>query len=182
MKKIAVKSIVCLMAGTITLSSCIGSFGLFNKVLDWNKGISSKLVNELVFIIISPAYAVCGVVDLFVLNSVEFWSGKNPISKVGHVENVWGKDGRMYAVKTLKKGYEITRPTGEKVYFTYNKKDNSWSIEENGKVTEIFRFNEDGSTVQACLPDGRKMNVTLDNEGLYALQTEINGGTFFATR
>ena len=102
------------MAATITFSSCIGSFGLFNKVLDWNKGISNKFVNEIVFLLISPAYAVCGVVDLLVLNTVEFWSGSNPIAKVGHVEKVWGQDGRQYAVKTLKDGYEVTKPTGEK--------------------------------------------------------------------
>ena len=113
------------MAATVAFSSCIGSFGLFNKVLDWNKGISNKFVNEVVFILISPAYAVCGVVDLLVLNTVEFWSGSNPVAKVGHVENVWGSDGRQYAVKTLKDGYEVTKPTGEKVLFTYDEKHRS---------------------------------------------------------
>ena len=39
-------------------------FGLTNKLLDWNKGLSNKFVNELVFILISPAYAVCGLADL----------------------------------------------------------------------------------------------------------------------
>ncbi|MBR6945515.1 MAG: DUF3332 family protein, partial [Prevotella sp.] len=36
------KSMVCLMAATIMFSSCIGSFGLFNKVLDWNQGATSS--------------------------------------------------------------------------------------------------------------------------------------------
>ena len=37
-------------------SSCIGSFGLFNRVLDWNKDVTdNKFLNELIFIIISPA-------------------------------------------------------------------------------------------------------------------------------
>ena len=119
------KTILCLVAGTMLATSCIGSFGLWNKLLSWNKNLSNKFVNELVFIVISPAYAVCGIADIFVLNTVEFWSGTNPISKVGHVENVWGQDGKLYAVKTIKDGYEITRPTGEKVFFTYNKKNNS---------------------------------------------------------
>ncbi|MGM9725853.1 MAG: DUF3332 domain-containing protein, partial [Prevotella sp.] len=118
------KVILTLVTGAVLTTSCIGSFGLFNKLLDWNKGLSNKFVNELVFLVISPVYGICGAVDVLVLNSVEFWTGSNPLAKVGHVENVWGQDGKLYAVKTLKEGYEITRPTGEKVLFVYNKKAN----------------------------------------------------------
>lgn len=169
------------MAAAMSMSSCIGSFGLFNNVLAWNKSLSNKFVNEVVFIVLTPAYAVCGVVDALVLNTVEFWSGKNPVAKVGHVENVWGKDGRMYAVKTLKNGYEITRPTGDKVLFVYDKKADSWSMEADGQQTELFRFNEDG-TVRASLPDGRKQDVSLDEAGIYSLRTAVGDGLYFAAR
>ena len=43
-----------------------------------------------------------------------------------------GQDGRMYAVKTLKNGYEITDPNGEKSYLVYNKKEKSWNYKDNG--------------------------------------------------
>lgn len=175
------KTILCLVAGTMLATSCIGSFGLWNKLLSWNKNLSNKFVNELVFIVISPAYAVCGIADIFVLNTVEFWSGTNPISKVGHVENVWGQDGKLYAVKTIKDGYEITRPTGEKVFFTYNKKNNSWSMEENGVLKELFRFNEDG-TLKTVLPNGETIDVAANEQGVYQLRMAMNEGTFFALR
>ena len=72
MRNFATKSIVALTLGAVTMSSCIGSFGLTNKVLDWNKGLSScKVLNEFVFLLISPAYAVCSIADLFVLNTIE---------------------------------------------------------------------------------------------------------------
>lgn len=173
------KTIVCFVAGALMLGSCIGSFSLTNKVLAWNRGLSDKFINEVVFIVISPVYGVTSIVDLFVLNSVEFWTGKNPVAKVGHVENVWGKDGKMYAVKTMKDGYEITKPTGEKVSFVYNKKENSWSMQQDGETREIFRFNADG-TVQANLQNGEQMNVSLNEEGMYRLRMAVNGGTFFA--
>ena len=175
------KTILCLVAGTMLATSCIGSFGLWNKLLSWNKNLSNKFVNELVFIVISPAYAVCGIADIFVLNTVEFWSGTNPISKVGHVENVWGQDGKLCAVKTIKDGYEITRPTGEKVFFTYNKKNNSWSMEENGVLKELFRFNEDG-TLKTVLPNGETIDVAANEQGVYQLRMAMNEGTFFALR
>lgn len=179
MRKIKSKAAVCIMAGTLMMSSCIGSFSLFNKLLAWNEGIGNKFVNELVFIVISPAYALCGTADLLVLNTVEFWSGQNPIARVGHVENVWGKDGRQYAVKTLKDGYEVTAPDGEKVYFVHNAENDSWSMKAEGRETELFRFNGDG-TVQACLPDGGAMAVTLDEAGMYDLRMAVNGGMYFA--
>lgn len=181
MKRILLKSTVAVLIGTMTLSSCIGSYSLFNKLLGWNQRLSNKFVNELVFLLISPVYGVCLLADTFILNTVEFWSGSNPIAKAGHVEHVWGQDGKMYAVKTLKNGYEITRPTGEKVLFVHNDKEDSWSIKENGKTTELFRYNGDG-TVQACLPNGQKMDVSLNESGMYQLRMAVGDGTYFATR
>ncbi|MBO5185893.1 MAG: DUF3332 domain-containing protein [Prevotella sp.] len=181
MRKITISVFACLMAGAVLTSSCIGSFPLFNKTLNWNKNLSNKFVNELVFIVASPVYALFGVADLLVLNSIEFWSGKSPLAKVGHVENVWGQDGRQYAVKTLKDGYEITKPTGEKVLFTHDSSTDSWMLEVNGSETEIFRFNDDG-TIRACLPDGRHIDVTPDEAGVYDLRMAVNDGMFFAAR
>lgn len=177
MKKNFLKTITCALACAFVMSSCIGSFGLFNKVLDWNKQVSNKFVNEVIFLVISPAYAVCGTIDLFVLNSVEFWSGSNPIASVGKTQNVWGKDGKLYAVKTLKNGYEITKPTGDKVLFSYDEKSQTWSMEENGVQQELFRFNEDG-TIEANLPSGETMNVSLNDAGMYQLRMAVNGGYF----
>lgn len=182
MKKNFLKTMTVVVATTMMMSSCIGSFGLFNKLLDWNKTVSnSKIVNELLFLVISPAYAVCGAIDYLVLNSVEFWSGSNPVANVGKVENVWGKDGKVYAVKTLKNGYEITRPTGDKVLFTFDVKTQTWSMEGNGVQKELLRFNEDG-TVRTFLPDGNTMDVSLNDAGVYAVRMAVNDGTFFACR
>ena len=165
MKKTFTKSVIAVTVGALTLSSCIGSFGLTNSVLSWNKrATDNKFVNELIFILISPAYAVCSVADLLVLNSIEFWTGEN---------------GRMYAVKTLKNGYEITDPDGEKSYFVFNKKNKSWSYSKDGDIRELFSFNEDGS-IQACLPSGAKMNVTADENGLFQLRMAMNDGFYYA--
>ena len=97
------------MCASLLTSSCVGSFSLFNKLASWNKNATnSKFLNEIIFIVISPAYAVCSVADVLVLNSIEFWSGSNPLaSNVGKTTTTKGQDGRFYAVKTLKDGYEI---------------------------------------------------------------------------
>ena len=180
MKKFMVNAVIAVSLGAMTLSSCIGSFGLTNKVLDWNKGATdNKFINELIFLVISPAYAVCSVADLFVLNTIEFWTGDKVVATVGTTKNVTGKDGSLYAIKTLKNGYEITDPEGEKSYFVFDKKNKSWSYSKDGDIRELFSFNEDGS-IQACLPSGEKMNVSADEYGLYQVRMAMNGGLYFA--
>lgn len=171
-----------LLAATLLTSSCVGSFSLFNKLAGWNKDATgNKFLNELIFILISPAYAVCGVADVLVLNTIEFWTGNKVLAHVGETKDVMGKDGRMYAVKTLKNGYEITAPDGEVSYLVYNKKQKSWNYKDKGALKELFRFNDDG-TIQATLPNGQKMNVSQDQAGLYQLRMAVNDGMFFASR
>lgn len=54
-----------LLAATLLTSSCVGSFALFNKLAGWNKqATGNKFLNELIFILISPAYAVCTFADV----------------------------------------------------------------------------------------------------------------------
>lgn len=169
------------LAATLLTTSCVGSFSLFNRVAKWNShATGSKFLNEIIFIIISPAYAVCAVADALVFNTVEFWSGSNPMAqKIGTTEEVLGKDGRYYAVRTLKDGYEVKNPDGEVIRFVYDKKNDSWSQVQNGKKTEIFRFNEDG-TIQANLQDGRTIKVKPDAAGVFETRMAVNGANFYA--
>ena len=88
MKKISITAMACIMALSMGMTSCIGSFGLFNKLLAWNNTISDKFINEVIFVLISPAYAICGTVDVLVLNSIEFWTGDNPVADAGKTKNI----------------------------------------------------------------------------------------------
>lgn len=48
------------LSGTILFSSCVGSFGLFNRISSWNQSVGNKFVNELVFLALNivPVYAL----------------------------------------------------------------------------------------------------------------------------
>lgn len=177
------KSLTLLMAGTMAASSCIGSFGLFNKVLDWNQqATGNKFLNWLIFILISPAYVLCGVADIFVINSIEFWSGTNPLAEnVGKTESIMGSDGKLYAVTTLEDGYEVKGPDGQIVNFTYDKEENTWSMVQDGKKTTLLKI-KDNDTAQIYLNDGGTMDVPLNEYGVYSARMAVNGGTYFAFR
>lgn len=169
------------LAATLLTTSCVGSFSLFNRVAKWNmRATSSKFLNEIIFILISPAYAVCAVTDLLVLNTVEFWSGSNPVAqKVGTTQDVLGKDGRYYAVTTLADGYEVKNDRGEVIRFVYDRQTDSWSQVQDGKKTEIFRFNSDG-TIQARLSDGNTIRVRPDAAGVFETRMAAGGACFYA--
>jgi hypothetical protein len=182
MKRISLKVAACLLAGSFLFSSCfVGQYGLWNKYINWqNHMTSNKFVNAIVgFILVPIVGGICQFVDIIVLNTVEFWSGSNPVaSNVGKTQQVMGKDGRYYAVTTLKNGYEIKAPNGEITYFIHNEENDSWSMEQNGVQKEIFRFNADGS-IQARI-NGETKSFTLNEEGVFDARMAANNGLFFA--
>jgi Domain of unknown function (DUF3332) len=76
-------AVLTLTAGALVgTSGCFGSFNLTRKVYAFNKTVSKdKFVQELVFLGLNvvPIYGIASFVDAVVANTVEFWTGKNPI-------------------------------------------------------------------------------------------------------
>jgi hypothetical protein len=163
-------------------SSCIGSFALFNKVKTWNQGVGNKFVNELVFVALNiiPVYGIAYMADVLVINSIEFWSGENPVASVGEVKKVKGENGD-YLVETLENGYSITKEGhNESMELLYNKEANTWSVVSDGVSSDLIKINEDG-TAQLYLPDGNSMPVTLDAQGVLAAR-EMTMSTFYVLK
>ena len=181
------KSLTLLLATTVAssilFSSCIGSFGLTNKLLTWNRSIDSKFVNELVFIAfwIVPVYEISALADVLVINSIEFWSGSNPVADVGNVKTIDGKDG-VYTVETKVDGYHIQKEGDEKaVDLVFNEADQSWNVEANGESTKLLKFNGDDEVVM-YLPDGKEMNVELNQAGVLAFQQVAYVYSYYAAK
>ena len=181
------KSLTLLLATTVAssilFSSCIGSFGLTNKLLTWNRSIDSKFVNELVFIAfwIVPVYEISALADVLVINSIEFWSGSNPVADVGNVKTIDGKDG-VYTVETKVDGYHIQKEGDEKALdLVFNEADQSWNVEADGESTKLLKFNGNDEVVM-YLPDGKEMNVELSQSGVLAFQQVANGYSYYAAK
>ncbi|MBP5771173.1 MAG: DUF3332 domain-containing protein [Bacteroidaceae bacterium] len=181
MKKISFKVAALLLAGMLVCSSCIGSFALFNKYEKWQCNMtSSKFVNAIVGFILQPIVGgVCLVADAIVLNTIEFWSGNNPVS--ASVQEIIGRDGRLYAVKMTKNGYEVKDADGKVTVFTHDEKTDSWSVIQNGVKRDLIRFNADG-TIQATLPDGGTITVAQNEAGLQQVRQAVWFGASYAQR
>ena len=191
-KKSLTLLVAATLASSVLFSSCIGSFGLSNKLLDWNRNIDSKFVNELVFVAfwIVPVYEISALADILVLNSIEFWSGSNPVADAGTVKTIETKDGTYaietkdgtYAIETQKDGYHIQKEGEEKaVDLVFNEADKSWSVEANGESTKLLKFTGDDEVVM-YLPDGKEMNVELNQAGVLAFKQVAEGYSFYAAR
>jgi hypothetical protein len=76
------------MATTLTVSTlgttgCYGKFAAFNGLREWNgKFSSNKFVKWLLFLVlfVIQVYSILLVADGLVLNSIEFWTGSNPLA------------------------------------------------------------------------------------------------------
>lgn len=174
----AVGALLCLlMVGTQT--SCIGSFGLFNRLLGWNQNVGNKFVNELVFFAfwILPVYEVCALADLLVLNTIEFWSGDNPMACGSKV--IEGNDGK-YMVTTDKKGYDIiSLNDGTKTRLDFDTKTQTWSMRVNdGESRVLFSFIDDTHVRVPAGSGNDWQTVELSEAGLYAYQQQALGGAF----
>lgn len=96
------------LAGLVaTSSACFGSFKATRWVYDLNKGISgNKFVRWLVFLglVILPVYEIAALIDVWILNSLEFWFGGGATAQnEGDERTVALGDGRTM---TLRKDVE----------------------------------------------------------------------------
>lgn len=178
MKKRFLKvGVICILASSLSLASCIGSFKLTNNLLSWNNQIGSKFVNELVFVAfwILPVYEVSGLADLLVLNSIEFWSGNNPVAKGKKV--IEGNDGK-YLVECDGKGYDIkSLNDGSKVRLDFDSDNRSWYVTTDAGSQLIFTFVDD-THVKLPTAGGDYQIFETSQEGLYAYQRAVVADMF----
>jgi len=86
MNRLSIKTPSFLLASVVSastlLAGCYGSFALTKKVHEWNGEVSpNKFVQWLVFLGLNviPVYGIAVAVDVLVANTLEFWTGSNPV-------------------------------------------------------------------------------------------------------
>ncbi len=155
------------LASTLLLSSCIGSFTLTKKCYNWNNSLGDKWINELVFIGLNiiPIYDICLLADAIVFNSIEFWTGDNPVALNTEIINT---DNGQYLVETNENGYTITK--GDETVQFINEND-VWYINQDSQKIELFQFVDD---YHICMNLGNTQKVVeLSQAGVDDLRAEF---------
>lgn len=193
--------IMTALASTSVLanSACFGSFPLTRKVYGFNKGVSEeKWVRELVFLalVAVPVYSIAGLIDVVILNSQEFWTGKE--TKLS--------SGPETKVKTITKGNVTvtqtmtTAATGrtmvleEKVNGVFKSRTTMHQAVGTSVVTAETVF-ADGRTEQKTMTADEAGKITISsNSGMTrtlsdaevsamtARLAQVNSGALAATR
>ena len=102
---------VALLVGFVPLgSACFGSFNLTRKLIGFNKSVSpNKWIRWLVFLGLTfiPVYTFANLGELFFANSLEFWTGNNPITVKLDPKTVVGEDGSVARLIPVENGARI---------------------------------------------------------------------------
>ncbi len=151
-----------LLSAAIVLSSCIGSFKLTNNIKDWNETVSTKWVNEVVFLALHvvPVYPIAMMVDGVVLNSMEFWTGENLVIEKGEKKVVENSNGETVEITALENGYNITNGVTS-MNLVFDEAERVWSAEYDNQTTKLVKLVDDNNA-QMYLAGGEVMDVTRD--------------------
>ena len=179
-KSIFTLATIIALSGCITFSSCIGSFNLSNKILNWNHSLGNKFVNEIVFLAfwIIPVYEICIFADGIIFNTIEFWSGSNPI-RAGLIQEIEGENGK-YIVETLENGYSIKNEYGNEMKLVYDENTNIWSVEMEESLTKLIKLENNKAVV--FLPNGEEMSVAISEEGVSSFREVVAEAQYFASK
>ncbi|HHF2958067.1 DUF3332 domain-containing protein [Vibrio diabolicus] len=85
MKK-AIAKIGALTAVAVSLSGCVGSNAVTGYVMGFNlKAVDNRYARGGLNMLLAPVYGVAIAADYIVFNSLEFWTGKNPLNGKPHI-------------------------------------------------------------------------------------------------
>lgn len=129
----------------VSQTGCFGEFSLTRKVYEFNQNVGGKFVNELVFLAFCaiPVYEAATFIDAVILNTIEFWTGSNPLSMApGETEIQYATvDGHQYRMTAQQNFFSVEELTANgyemRNEFKFNSEKNEMSI-SNGTETEVF--------------------------------------------
>jgi hypothetical protein len=147
--------LVSLSIAMLSLQGCYGKMALTKKVYALNGEVNDKFVRSLVtwaFIFV-PVYGVSALVDFVLFNTIEFWTGRNPVAQ-GEKDFKYTSGGESFEIHAKKTGttvnYLITHYKGNQHLDTMSinwdiKSGNSAAtLTDSAKTTEYRAVREKG--------------------------------------
>ncbi|WNW07773.1 DUF3332 domain-containing protein [Vibrio alginolyticus] len=81
-----IAKIGALTAVAVSLSGCVGSNAVTGYVMGFNlKAVDNRYARGGLNMLLAPVYGVAIAADYIVFNSLEFWTGKNPLNGKPHI-------------------------------------------------------------------------------------------------
>jgi uncharacterized protein DUF3332 len=162
-----ISAVLAMAVAMVSLQGCYGKMALTKKVYRINGEVSDKYLRSLVtwVFVLAPVYAVSALADFVLFNTIEFWSGNNPIA-AAEKEFQYSENGQTYKVHARKSGdlvtYRINHYSGDTYLDTLSidwniKSGNSKAtLHQSGRVTEFQATLEKGGVRVLSSADGVK--------------------------
>jgi hypothetical protein len=155
-------------------AGCYGNFALFHKLHNWNGTIGDKGVNSLIHLAlwIVPIYEISILVDFFILNTIEFWSGKNPVAMApGEREvRIVQYKNESYEITATMNRFDVKQLTGKQAGRTaalvYDPEMKAWYVEAGAVREKIIQVDENNPGIVHVLhPDGSAVEYRINANG-----------------
>lgn len=169
-KKISAIVFILMMSVTANFASgCYGSFTLTKKVYNWNGRVGTKAVNSVVMWILGAvqAYTFCIVADAFVLNTLEHFSGTNPLAMNEGEQDIQivQQEGKTFQITASKDRLDIEQlksTNNQKVSLVFDRNAETWVLNAGTNSVLVAQMSETNENVLNLVhPDGSTVAVNL---------------------
>jgi len=148
-----------LIALAFLTSGCFGPFNLTRRLYNWNAQVVGKWEREFMFILLAwaPVYGLTVLGDGIVFNSMEFWTGKNPV------------DPPSIRQSDLPRTKRLVRGDGE-AHLTY-------ALTPTGPqlLVEQFRQGQAAGSLRLEQRDGKTVGLDAEGRVVFTAETLADG-------
>lgn len=149
------RNLTALLLVAFFTTGCTGSFNLTRKVYNWHRSQDDKWADEFGFLVCAllPIYGISTFADAIVFNSIEFWTGDNPV------------DGPNTMAKNIKAGQDeavISYNSGNKQLTIASNAKPTITLEKQGNM--VIAKDESGNVVSTAVLNAQGQMVVLDGK------------------
>jgi len=129
-------------------TGCMGTMGLAGKVKKFNlEATENRWGREGIFFVfqVLPVYRLCAILDLFIFNSIEFWSGENFLNGRRRLVDVPPSEAEKIGFRELDKArvelisqnqakLHLDFRNGDRMAFDVLREDENYTVSYLGRV------------------------------------------------
>ena len=164
MKRTAKWILMLLVVGMLatSMAGCFGGFNLTRKLWMWNNQMGDKWINTIVMwaMLFVPVYEIAGAADFFLLNTIEFWTGENPVPLAGvdGERKTFEHNGETYEILVGENRVDIRQMDSDKAAtLVFDETTGVWTLQTDAGSRKIAQVQQDELTL--FTPSGHSIAV-----------------------
>ena len=140
------KLVVCFLVFGMMFTGCTGSFKMTRAVYHFHRS-QTKVMDEVIFLgcVILPVYGLATLADGIILNSIEFWTGHNPMASTTDPANTIVQNGQ------------------DKALLDYDQASGSIKVSNLGQPGKPIVISRTATGVSACDASGKLLYYSQEN-------------------